>query len=201
MVDNGYVRFQDVRIPLENMLSRHSKVTPSGEYIPAKHDKLSYGSMVALRAGIPVTVAWQLARAVTIAIRYCVHRRQFSDGKTDLERQVISYASVQYRLYPLLAQAYASIISGRELFSLYTNMNEALVQRNDTSMLAEMHSLSTALKCKASWDCVRGIEEARKCLGGHGYSHVSGIGSIFANAVPSQTYEGTPPFPPSHKAK
>lgn len=69
-------------------------------------------------------------------------------------------------------------------------MNEDITQRNDVSMLPEMHSLSTALKCKISWDCVKGIEEARKCLGGHGYSHMSGIGTLFANAVASQTYEG-----------
>lgn len=190
MVDNGYVNFNDVRIPLENMLSRHSQVTPTGSYVPAKHDKLSYGSMVALRAGIPLDVAWKLAHAVTIAIRYCVYRRQFSDKSGGIERQVISYGSVQHRLYPLLAQAYAFIISGRELFSMYLKMNEAIVQRGDVSMLAEMHSLSTALKCKASSDCAKGIEEARKCLGGHGFSHMSGISPLFANTVPSETYEG-----------
>lgn len=195
MVDNGYVHFNDVRIPLENMLNRHSRVTPIGEYIPAKHDKLSYGSMVALRAGIPVDAAWKLARAVTIATRYCVHRRQFSDKKGGTERQVICYASVQHRLYPLLAQAYAFIISGRELVSMYLKMNKAITQRGDVSMLAEMHSLSTALKCKASSDCTKGIEEARKCLGGHGFSHMSGIGTLFADTVPSQTYEGIVSLP------
>lgn len=196
MVDNGYVHLNDVRIPLENMLNRHSQVTPAGDYIPAKHDKLSYGSMVALRAGIPADEAWKLARAITIAIRYCVYRRQFSEKKGDVERQVITYASVQHRLYPILAQTYAFIISGRELFSMYLKMNEAIVQRGDVSMLAEMHSLSTALKCKVSSDCARSIEEARKCLGGHGFSHMSGIGPLFASAVPSQTYEGILSLPP-----
>ncbi|RPB10878.1 acyl-CoA dehydrogenase NM domain-like protein [Morchella conica CCBAS932] len=192
MTDNGYIRFDAVRIPLENMLNRYSKVTPAGEYIPAKHSKLSYGSMVALRAQIPLSVSWLQARAVTIAIRYCVHRRQFSDGTTEQERQVISYASVQHRLYPLLAQAYANIIASRELFELYYEMNEAIVNRGDVSMLAEMHSLSTAIKCKVSSESSRGIEEARLCLGGHGFSYMSGIGPLFANAVPSQTYEGMP---------
>lgn len=194
MVDNGYLHFKDVRVPLENMLSRHAQVMPTGEYIPAKHNKLSYGSMVAIRAQVPLGVAWTLARAVTIAIRYCVHRRQFSDGVAEQEQQVISYASVQYRLYPLLAQAYASIIAGRKLYSLYLKMNEDIVQRGDVSMLAEIHSLSTAMKCKSTSDCVHGIEETRKCLGGHGFSHMSGIGTLFANSVPSQTYEGSTLF-------
>jgi acyl-CoA oxidase len=190
MLDNGYIHFSDVRIPLENMLMKHAKVTPMGEYIPAKHDKLSYGSMVALRAAIPASIGLSLAKAVTIAIRYCIHRRQFSDVKGGPERQVITYASVKHRLFPLLASSYAYIIAGRELWSLYQKMLEDIVQRGNVESLAEMHCLSTAVKVKSSMDCTKGIEEARKAMGGHGYSHMSGIGHLFANSTPAQTYEG-----------
>jgi acyl-CoA oxidase len=153
--------------------------------------------MVALRAGIPVNLGWSLARAVTVATRYCIHRRQFAAAKGGPERRVITYSSVKHRLFPLLATSYAYIIAGRELWALYLRMLEDVTQRGNLDMLAEMHSLSTAVKVKSSMDCVSGIEEARKAMGGHGYSHLSGIGPLFANATPTQTYEGLAPTLPT----
>lgn len=171
------------------MLMRHSKVTPAGEFVPAKHDKLSYGSMVYLRAGIPATQGWSLARAITISIRYCVARTQFASRKGAPENSVIDYASTRHRLYPLLATAYAYIFAGKELMNSYNSMMAALA-KGDVSQLAEVHALSTALKAKSSWDCVAGMEEARKAMGGHGYSHLGGVAAIFAQQTPGQTFEG-----------
>ncbi|KAF8542823.1 hypothetical protein BDD12DRAFT_875760 [Trichophaea hybrida] len=188
-MDNGYLHLSSVRIPLENMLQRHAQVTPDGTYIPAKHDKLSYGSMVYLRAGIPSSMGWCLARAVTIAIRYCTNRRQFAHPGQE-EQQVINYASTKMRLYPLLARAYAYIFAGRELRSIYYRMLDALTNRGDVTLLPEVHVLSSALKVKSSWDCTPGSEEARKSMGGHGYSHLAGVDTIFAAQAPAQTYEG-----------
>src|SRR5271170_1622637 len=47
--DNGYVRFNHVRIPRENMLQRYSHVSNKGVYTSPKQEKLSYGSMITLR--------------------------------------------------------------------------------------------------------------------------------------------------------
>ena len=85
---------------------------------------------------------------------------------------------------------------------MYLRMLEDVTQRGDMEMLAEMHSLSIAVKVKSSTDCVGGIEEARGTMGGHGYSYMSGIGPLFANAVPTRTYEGPTPTPtafPTHQ--
>ena len=153
--DNGYLHLSSVRIPLANMLQRHAQVSPAGVYVPAKHDKLSYGSMVALRAGIPGSMGWNLARAVTISIRYCTNRRQFAPPG-EQEMQVISYAATKMRLYPLLACAYAYIFAGRELSKLYFRMLDNLTERGDVTLLPEVHALSTALKVKSTWDCVAG---------------------------------------------
>jgi acyl-CoA oxidase len=186
-MDNGYLHLNSVRIPRENMLQRRAQVAPDGTFTPAKHDKLSYGSMVALRVGIPIKISWQLARAVTIAIRYCATRRQFGAPE---EQQVLDYASTKMRLYPLLARAYAYIFAGRELLTLYHRMLDDLVSRDNVSLLPEVHALSTALKVKSSADCVRGLEEARKSMGGHGFWYMAGVGSIFALQTATQTYEG-----------
>ena len=44
-VDNGYARFDHVRIPREQMLSAFASVTPGGEYVKPPHSKLSYGGV------------------------------------------------------------------------------------------------------------------------------------------------------------
>lgn len=46
--DNGFARFDRVRIPKENMLSGFAQVTPGGEYVQPPHAKLSYGGVSAL---------------------------------------------------------------------------------------------------------------------------------------------------------
>ena len=44
-VDNGYARFDHVRIPHWHMLSAFASVTPEGEYVKPPHAKLSYGGV------------------------------------------------------------------------------------------------------------------------------------------------------------
>ncbi|RCH97894.1 acyl-coenzyme A oxidase [Rhizopus stolonifer] len=189
-VDNGFALFDHVRIPRENMLMKFAKVTPEGRYVPPVHNKLSYGSMVKLRVDIVGDAGWTLAKAVTIAIRYCTVRRQFNINKHDgLETQVISYSSVQHRLMPLLATAYGLIITGKSLYNQFTQLLEQL-ETNDTTLLPEIHVTSCALKSWGTRCSTDGMEECRKSMGGHGYSVFSGISGLFATSVPSNTYEG-----------
>jgi len=155
---------------------KFAQVTNEGKYIPPVHNKLSYGSMVKLRVDIVTDAGWKLAKATTIAIRYCTVRRQFHNppsfktDNTQLESQVISYSSVQHRLMPLLATAYALIIAGEGLYAQFAT--------------------SCALKSWSTRRSTDGIEECRKAMGGHGYSIFSGVADLFATFVPSNTYEG-----------
>lgn len=182
--------FDHVRIPRDNMLMRFAKVSRSGEYTPPVHSKLSYGSMVKLRVGIVSDAGWRLARACTIAIRYCTMRRQFNATADDkMETQVIEYSSVKHRLFPLIASAYALILGGMKLGEDFNTMTEQL-SRQDAHMLPEMHITSCALKVWGARRGSEGIEEARKTMGGHGFSVFSGVSEQFANFVPANTYEG-----------
>jgi acyl-CoA oxidase len=189
-IDNGYVRFNKVRIPRRNMLQRYSQVSNRGDYVHPKQEKLSYGSMITLRVGVVVFESWDLARALTIAVRYTSVRRQFSSngGK---ENQVITYSSVKHRLFPLLGVAFAYIFAAKGLMFAYMEMMGELSSKGESKRLAEVHALSSGLKACCTWDCLAGIEECRKTCGGHGYSAYAGIGHIWANGVASQTYEGS----------
>lgn len=43
--DNGFARFNHIRIPKENMLSAFAQVTEEGKYKQPPHAKLSYGGV------------------------------------------------------------------------------------------------------------------------------------------------------------
>jgi len=69
-VDNGFVRFDKVRIPRTNMFMRFCILEKNGNYIKPPHDKLSYAGMVAVRAGIILRAGDFLSMAATVATRY-----------------------------------------------------------------------------------------------------------------------------------
>lgn len=75
-VDNGFLQLNHVRIPRDQMLMKYAQVAPDGTYSKPPTDKITYGTMVQVRSGIVIYTADALARAVTIATRYSVVRRQ-----------------------------------------------------------------------------------------------------------------------------
>ncbi|PCH43218.1 peroxisomal oxidase [Wolfiporia cocos MD-104 SS10] len=188
-VDNGFARFDRVRIPRENMLSAYSSVTDDGKYVKPPHSKLGYGGMLWVRAALVGKGGWYMARAATVAIRYCTVRRQSNKGQDGLERQVISYPSVQYRLLPVLSYAYVFILLGRDLMNRVATMSTQLAAGN-AAMVPEMHITSSALKILVTSMGSAGIETARRAMGGHGFSEFSGLGRWYADWLPTATYEG-----------
>ena len=187
--DNGYLRFDHVRIPRENMLMRYSQVLPDGTYVHPKSDKLSYGTMVMVRSALVYSSFDWLSRAVTIAIRYSVVRRQTQNKPGEPETQLLDYVNQQYTLIPLLASAYALYFVSQYVSKLYGKVQSQLALEN-TESLPELHATASGLKSIATDVALRGIESCRLSCGGHGYSLSSGLPYIFYQASPSVTYEG-----------
>ena len=67
--DNGYLGFLNFRIPLSALLCKNSRVEPDGSYISPPRAKLSYATMVFVRAAIALDITVQLRKALTIGIR------------------------------------------------------------------------------------------------------------------------------------
>ncbi|CAA7261995.1 unnamed protein product [Cyclocybe aegerita] len=187
--DNGFARFDHVRIPKENMLSGFASVTDDGLYQQPPHAKLSYGGMLYIRANMVTGGGWLIAKAATVAIRYATVRRQGEREQDGLEKQIISYPSVYYRLLPILSRAYMFIQLGKTLTKAFDVMASRL-KKGDASLLAEMHATTSGLKVYVSTNGVADIETARRSMGGHGYSAFSGLGRLYADYLPSVTYEG-----------
>ncbi|KAH0629504.1 hypothetical protein JD844_011608 [Phrynosoma platyrhinos] len=105
------------------------------------------------------------------------------------EPQILDYQTQQYKLFPLLATAYAFHFVGAYMKNTYHRIT-GNISDGDLSELPELHALSAGLKAFSSWVANAGIEECRMACGGHGYSRCSGLPDIYVNFTPSCTYEG-----------
>lgn len=74
MKDNGYLGFEHVRIPRENMLMRYANLTKEGVFSKQGNQKILYSIMVATRLFILYGCGWNLTMGLTIAIRYGIVR-------------------------------------------------------------------------------------------------------------------------------
>lgn len=171
------------------MLSRYGKVLPGGKYEKPVSSKLGYAGMTATRVSLAVKSGAALAKAVTIAVRYSIVRRQGGEGRH--ENQIIDYTIQQQRLFSQLANAYALHFSGSYLHELIESFRKGVAKGEvDLELLNELHVISSGLKSTCSTIAADGMEDCRKCCGGHGYSQFSGIPDLYASFVHICTAEG-----------
>uniref|UniRef100_A0A0K0EQU0 Acyl-coenzyme A oxidase n=1 Tax=Strongyloides stercoralis TaxID=6248 RepID=A0A0K0EQU0_STRER len=188
-IDNGYIRFNNVKIPREFMFMKYAKVEKGGKYCKPIHEKAAYGSMVFVRSVMILQQAQYLAMACTIAIRYSCIRRQGELDDKSKEVKVLDYQTQQYRLFPQLARCWAFVSAGKYIMELYNKVNQDMTLGN-ADLLPQLHCLTSGLKAVISYQAGLGIEQCRMSCGGHGYSHASGLPNIYATQIGGCTYEG-----------
>ncbi|XP_068448392.1 peroxisomal acyl-coenzyme A oxidase 1 isoform X2 [Clinocottus analis] len=188
-VDNGYLKLENVRIPRDNMLMKFAKVEPDGTYVKPPSAKLTYGTMVFIRSMIVGESFRALAKSCTIAIRYSSVRHQSEIRPGEPEPQILDYQTQQYKLFPLLAMAYAFSFVGQYMRQTYHRISGD-INEGDFSELPELHALSAGLKAFTTWATNSAIEVCRMSCGGHGYSRSSGLPDIYVEFTPTCTYEG-----------
>lgn len=148
--------------------------------------------MTHVRANIVQHARLVLARTVTIAVRYTVVRRQFQDrdgNKTGPEMSVLDYPTVQIRILPLLATAFALHYTGQAMKKVYQDTRHDIEQGNFHT-LAQMHSMSSGLKSLCTTLAADGIETCRRALGGHGFGGGSGLIQLNNDYLSKPTVEG-----------
>ncbi|KAL5363343.1 acyl-CoA dehydrogenase/oxidase C-terminal [Aspergillus floccosus] len=191
-MDNAYMLFNNFRIPHSAMLSRYSSVDPeTGRYHRPENPAVAYGSMTHARKRIILAARLVLARAVTVAVRYCSIRRQFhdKDSSNPVEITVLNYPTVQIRVLPLLATTYALPFTGERMGQIYEE-TRASIDGGDLSKLIDLHSMSSGLKSLYSDLAAAGIETCRRSMGGHGYGGASGLVQLNADYLSKPTVEG-----------
>lgn len=189
-VDNGAIRFTNVRIPRENLLDRFASVDRSGRYSsplssPAKRFAVTLGELTGGRVGLTFASVGVLKGAVTIAVRYSAQRQQFGPPNCP-EVSVLDYPTQQLKLMPMLATSYALHFAREVLVNKYVEMKRT----KDEVLIADVHSLSAGLKAYTTNYTNAALSVARECCGGHGYAAVNRLGALRSDHDIFQTFEG-----------
>ncbi|CAI5456389.1 unnamed protein product [Caenorhabditis angaria] len=189
ITDNGFLGFDNFRIPRRNMLMRHAKLDRDGTYTKPSHAKINYSAMVHVRSYMISHQALFLASCLTIAVRYSAVRHQGHIDPKAPEVKVLEYQTQQHRLFPHIARAYAFNFAGAETVRLYQKVLTD-IEEGDTSLMADLHALTSGLKSVVTYLGGEGMEQARMSCGGHGYSQASYFSEIYGVAIGGCTYEG-----------
>jgi len=192
--DNGFVHFTGVRIPRFNLLAKFAEVTRDGSYVKRKGSGGAgvYSSMTQVRGAIASRAFSPLAAAVTIAVRYaCVRRQEPGKGPAD-ERPILDYSSVQWRLLPEVATAYALRFMGFALHNEIEDLNRQIAKNPQSTAAAAsaLHATTCALKSCCTALAADGMEECRRACGGHGFHNASGLPKLYADYFQHFTPEG-----------
>ncbi|XP_001355853.2 peroxisomal acyl-coenzyme A oxidase 3 isoform X1 [Drosophila miranda] len=195
-IDNGFVSFNQYRIPKANLLSKAGDIDAQGNYnSPIKDERkrlgASLGALSQGRVNITAITYVALSKAVSIATRYGASRRQFGPNNSQTEWPVIEYQSQQYRLIPHLATTIALRVATLWIGKENVDMTMKGFTGEDTSKAGmEIHAISSALKPVATWAARDGIQECREACGGHGYLKAAGLGDLRNDNDANCTYEG-----------
>lgn len=111
--ENGWMAFNNVRIPRDNMLMKFAKLDREGNFSVEGDLRVLYSIMLVTRVGILYACGYYLSRALTIATRYACVRRQFATipGQKGIERRIIDYQTQQFKLTIPLAISYAFVLA------------------------------------------------------------------------------------------
>ncbi|CAH3966597.1 probable peroxisomal acyl-coenzyme A oxidase 1 [Pieris brassicae] len=188
-VNNGFLGFDNVRIPRRHMLMRFSQVLKDGTFKSSSNPKLAYGTMVMVRVTIVNTACTLLSKAATIAIRYSAVRHQSQLKPNKPEPQILDYVTQQHKLFISIATSHAYMFCSYWLWDLFTNYRN---EQNDGNFgrLPELHALTCVLKVISSKDCTALVERCRLSCGGHGFMLSSNLPQLYGLSTAACTYEG-----------
>lgn len=187
--NNGYLGFENVRIPRTNMLMKNNKVLPDGTYQSSPSSKLTYGTMIFVRVVLVQDAATYLKKSVTIATRYSAVRRQCQIKAEEPETQILNYVTQQHKIFPNIATCFAFQYAANWLWDIYNEVNSQL-ETGQLDNLPELHATACVLKAVSTADAAVGVEICRLACGGHGYMTSSNLPSIYGLVTAMCTYEG-----------
>lgn len=187
--NNGYLGFEQVRIPRTNMLMKNNQVLPDGTYVSSPSSKLTYGTMIFVRVVLVQDAATYLKKAVTITTRYSAVRHQSQIKPDEPEPQILDFVTQQYKIFPYIATCFAFQYTANWLWDVYNNVTEEL-ETGQLENLPELHAASCVLKAVSSADAALGVETLRLSCGGHGYMIASNLPSTYGLVTAMSTYEG-----------
>lgn len=192
-VDNGTLRFDSVRVPRRMLLDRYGGITDDGTYhspidSPNRRFFTMLGTLVRGRVSIAGAAAVAGRRALSIATRYALRRRQFSAPGHEGEVVLLDYLAHQRKLLPSIAQAYAFGFAQNELATTLHQVQGQEVR--DVTAQRELESRAAGMKAATTAWANQTIQVCREACGGAGYMSENQLTGIRADADVFATFEG-----------
>jgi acyl-CoA oxidase len=191
-VDNGTIRFDAVRVPRANLLSRYGGVTDDGTYsspISSANKRFftMLGTLVRGRVCVGAGAAIAGRRALSIATRYALMRRQFPNPDGGGEVVLLDYLWHQRRLLPGIAKAYAFGFAHNDLIQLLVEC-----RRDDVTeeMQRSLESRAAGLKAAESRFANDIVQVCRESCGGAGFIAENGLTQLRSDVDIFATFEG-----------
>ncbi|KAI9280781.1 acyl-CoA dehydrogenase/oxidase [Sporodiniella umbellata] len=174
-VDNGWIQFRQKRIPRTDMLAKWVSLDREGVYEPAPNPALMYATLIPERLSLTTVTTQLISRAVTIATRYSVVRRQGAENQ-----QIMDYQSHYVKLVPAIAFLYVVQASSDVLNSQFDILTAGgkMEPMDYLNHMGDLHAISASLKGLTGWYGSEILEICRRSCGGHAYSAYNCIGHI-----------------------
>ena len=202
-VDNGTLRFDNVRVPRVNLLNRFADVDENGRYSsPIENPNARFftmlGTLIRGRMGVAGAAGAATEASLDIAVRYANRRRQF-EGATGAEKHLIDHRQHRRRLLIPLARSYALHLLHNQILERYQEMNDSqeagswsVTTPTEEQKYAtrEMESLAGAIKAAQTQHAIRTIQECREACGGAGYMSENRLTTYRADSDVFATFEG-----------
>ncbi len=186
-VDNGRIWFDQVRVPRENLLNKYGDIDTQGKYSspiknPSKRFFTMLGALVVGRICVGLGSLSAAKKALTIASRYALHRRQFGPSDKGPETFIMDYPTHMERIIPAVAKTYAYDFALHDLAEMQVN--------DDGTDTRKIETLAAGLKSKATWHATHTIQTCREACGGKGYLQENQITDLKADSDIFTTFEG-----------
>ena len=186
-VDNGKIWFHQVRVPRENLLNKYGDINADGEYHsdiknPNKRFFTMLGTLVGGRICVARAGLGGAKKALAIAIKHALQRRQFNDSIKIQEDLLMDYPSHQLRLIPAVATSYVYDVTLTHMMRQYSDKNNPDKRKIETQV--------AGLKSIITWYANSTIQECREACGGKGYLIENQIADLKGDVDIFTTFEG-----------
>lgn len=192
-IDNGTIRFDRVRVPRRMLLDRYGGVDDTGTYHaeienPNRRFFTMLGTLVRGRVCIAAGGGIAARRALSIATRYGLERRQFTaPGRPD-GVILLDYLTHQRRLLPAIARSYAFGFAQNELTAALVRIQGG--GEHTERDQRELETRAAGLKAMATRFANDTIQVCREACGGAGYMSGNALVGLRADADIFATFEG-----------
>eukprot|EP01112_Ceratiomyxa_fruticulosa_P018451 TRINITY_DN5897_c0_g1_i2.p1 TRINITY_DN5897_c0_g1~~TRINITY_DN5897_c0_g1_i2.p1 ORF type:complete len:652 (-),score=137.32 TRINITY_DN5897_c0_g1_i2:104-2059(-) len=185
-VDNGMLKFSQVRVPQSHLLDKFGGLDKNGNYTseisdPNKRFAKNLAALVAARYGISGGSAIWSKMALGTAVKYSLNRVQFGSTEEN-EEPIIHLLTHQRRLFPYLAGTYALHFANDHF--------KDVVVADPERKSKDLHLYASALKVYGSWFLRDLLQVCRECCGGNGFLSVNLIGPLIADTHVYATFDG-----------